>query len=110
MVFMIEAQIHHVLALREVRARHGAVTVEPRPEAQRAFNDTIQRRLERTVWASGCASWYLDEHGKNRTLWPGFTFEYWLRTRRVDERAMRFDPVRRATTELRDELRMQEAR
>ena len=106
MVFMIEAQIHHVLGLRDARARHGAATVEPRPEAQRAFNASLQRRLERTVWASGCASWYLDEHGKNRTLWPGFTFEYWLRTRNVDESAMSFEPVRRATTELLSEIRM----
>ena len=40
------------------------------------------------VWnAGGCRSWYLDEHGVNRTIWPGFTFEYWARTRRVDPRA-----------------------
>ena len=24
----------------------------------------------------GCASWYLDKHGNNTTLWPGFTFEF----------------------------------
>ena len=24
-----------------------------------------------------------DADGKNTTLWPGFTFEYWLRTRRL---------------------------
>ena len=29
----------------------------------------------------GCASWYLDANGTNRTLWPGSSFRYWLRTR-----------------------------
>ena len=42
----------------------------------------IQRRLRDTVWLSGCASWYLDAHGRNTTIWPGFTWEYRLRTRR----------------------------
>ncbi|MCB9599885.1 MAG: NAD(P)/FAD-dependent oxidoreductase [Sandaracinus sp.] len=106
MVFMIEAQIHHVLGLRAARDRKNAATVEPRPSAQHAFNVGIQKRLERTVWASGCASWYLDEHGKNRTLWPGFTFEYWWRTRRVDEEAMAFEPTRRTHADLRGEVRM----
>ena len=37
------------------------------------------------MWTSGgCASWYLDEHGRNRTLWPGYTFAFRRRTRRVD--------------------------
>ena len=43
-----------------------------------------QRRLRRAVWSEGgCDSWYLDADGVNRTLWPGFTFEYWARTRRA---------------------------
>ena len=44
----------------------------------------LQRRLRRAVWSEGgCDSWYLDAAGVNRTLWPGFTFEYWARTRRA---------------------------
>jgi len=35
------------------------------------------------VWSTGgCRSWYLDEHGVNRTLWSGMTWQYWLATRR----------------------------
>lgn len=94
MVFMIEAQIHHVLGLRDARARRGAQVVEPRPLAQRRYNTGLQARLDQTVWASGCSSWYLDANGKNATLWPGFTLEYWARTRRVDERAFVFERAR----------------
>ncbi len=28
------------------------------------------------VWSSACSSWYLGENGKNRTLWPGFSFKF----------------------------------
>jgi cyclohexanone monooxygenase len=33
--------------------------------------------MQPTVWnTGGCASWYLDEHGRNTTLWPGSTFGF----------------------------------
>jgi cation diffusion facilitator CzcD-associated flavoprotein CzcO len=77
MVYMIEAQIAYVLdALRTMRAERLAA-VEPRAEAQAAFNRQVQEQLKDTVWATGgCASWYLDDHGRNTTLWPGFTFRF----------------------------------
>jgi hypothetical protein len=59
-------------------------TVEVRPEAQAAYNAMVQRRLQGTVWMTGCKSWYLAANGRNTTLWPGFTWEYRLRTRRFD--------------------------
>ncbi|HET8643028.1 MAG TPA: NAD(P)/FAD-dependent oxidoreductase [Pseudonocardiaceae bacterium] len=78
-VFMIETQIRHVLrCLRELdRGR----TIDVRAGAERDFNHWVQSRLRGTVWQTGCKSWYLDDEGRNRTLWPGFTFTYWWRTR-----------------------------
>lgn len=76
-VYMIESQIHYVLdALTTMREREAAV-VDVRPEVQTQFNNDLQAQLEGAVWSSGgCASWYLDENGKNHTLWPGFTFKF----------------------------------
>ncbi|GAA3653554.1 NAD(P)/FAD-dependent oxidoreductase [Nonomuraea antimicrobica] len=83
-VFMIESQVRYVIECLRLLARTRARAVDVRPEAQRAFNDRLRRRLDPLVWnAGGCHSWYLDENGVNRTIWPGFTFEYWARTRRV---------------------------
>ena len=44
------------------------------------FNRDIRRSLAKTVWQSGCKSWYQTEDGKNSSLWPGSTFTYWART------------------------------
>jgi hypothetical protein len=49
-----------------------------------AYNAELQAKLPATVWGSDCASWYLDRNGRNITLWPGFTFSYRRRTRRLD--------------------------
>ena len=77
MVFMIESQIAYILdAIRSMRDQ-GLAAVEPRPDAQRRWNDDLQRRLRRTVWNNGgCSSWYLDQHGRNTTLWPRTTFTF----------------------------------
>jgi cation diffusion facilitator CzcD-associated flavoprotein CzcO len=83
-VFMIESQVQHVLSCLRILARTGAGTIEVSEAAQRRYNDALQQRLRRAVWSQGgCDSWYLDAAGVNRTLWPGFTFEYWARTRRA---------------------------
>ena len=84
-VFMIESQIAYVMdALRRLDA-HGAVACEPTTQAQAAFNVTVQRRMQGTVWTKGgCASWYLDAHGRNTTLWPGSSWTFRRATRRFD--------------------------
>ena len=83
-IFMIESQVQHVMSCLRLLARQKGKTIEVRASALRRFNDGIQRRLGQAVWSEGgCTSWYLDADGVNRALWPGFSFEYWVRTRRA---------------------------
>jgi cation diffusion facilitator CzcD-associated flavoprotein CzcO len=87
-VFMIESQIRHVLGCLKLAGPGGVVEV--REPAVRQYNDALQRRLRKAVWtAGGCTSWYLDDTGINRAIWPGFSFEYWARTRRAQRAAYR---------------------
>ncbi|CAA9534991.1 MAG: Cyclohexanone monooxygenase [uncultured Solirubrobacteraceae bacterium] len=75
MVYVIESQIRYVLESLRAMDEQGLAAIEPRPEAQAHFNRGVERRLKGTVWSrGGCASWYLDDHGRNTTLWPWFTF------------------------------------
>ena len=81
MLFMIESQLNFIAdGIATTEAAGGRFEV--RPEVAAAFNAELQRRLPKTVWGSGCSSWYLDSEGRNLTLWPGFTFEFRRRTRR----------------------------
>lgn len=86
MILMIEAQVAYILDCLRAMERHAWQTVEIRPEAQEAFNTEIQQRMQRTIWTSGCSSWYLAAGGRNTTLWPDFTFAFQRRTRRFDAR------------------------
>ncbi len=88
-VFMIEAQVHYIMKCLDRMDRDGFTSLEVRASEQRLFNERLMDRMGRMVWSSGCQSWYLDQEGRNFTIWPGFTTEYWLRTRRPDPRAFR---------------------
>jgi cation diffusion facilitator CzcD-associated flavoprotein CzcO len=84
-VYMIEAQIEHLIAALIHMRRHDASAIEPRSDAQRAFVAKVQRRMEGTVWVAGnCASWYLDSTGRNSTLWPDFSWRFRRRVARLN--------------------------
>lgn len=84
MVYMIESQIRYVAdALKQTR-KNQWLSVDVKPQVQRDFVGRVQGAMSSTVWASGCQSWYMDENGKNWSLWPGFTFAYRAATRRFN--------------------------
>ena len=84
-LLMIEAQIELTLRLLDERDERRAGAVEVREAVAEAHIATLDRRTQKTVWmAGGCDSWYLDQFGRNRTLWPGSVPEYKRRTRRPE--------------------------
>jgi len=87
MVYMIEAQIEHVLTALGTMERRGARTIEVRREAYDEYNRRLDARMQGTVWDTGCPSFYLDETGRNGVLWPDWTWRFRRLARRFDERA-----------------------
>jgi len=84
-VFMIESQSRYVVDAIKLAESRDAAALDVRQSVQDEFQRVIQDKLVRGVWTQGgCKSWYLDAKGVNRTIWPGFTWRYWLETRRVD--------------------------
>jgi cation diffusion facilitator CzcD-associated flavoprotein CzcO len=85
MVFMIESQVAYAVDAVTAMRRQGVVAVEPTEQAQQEWNEDLQTRMKRTVWSTGgCSSWYLDEHGRNVTLWPRTTYKFRQLTARFD--------------------------
>ncbi|MDG9759414.1 NAD(P)/FAD-dependent oxidoreductase [Pseudomonas sediminis] len=92
MVYMIESQITYVLGALKQLEEGQLQSLEPKREAQDAFNRKIQGTLGSTVWnTGGCMSWYLHPvSGRNCTVWPGFTWRYRMLTRHFDPPAYHF--------------------
>jgi hypothetical protein len=90
MIYMIESHVNYVASALEEMDKHDLATFEVREDTQRAYNENLQQHMKQTIWTTGgCASWYLDSHGNNTTLWPGFTFRFRQLTRKFDLAAYR---------------------
>jgi cation diffusion facilitator CzcD-associated flavoprotein CzcO len=96
-VYMIESQVAYVLDALRVMEERGLETLEVRDDVEERFNDRVQEQLDGTVWNTGCASWYLDDTGRNSTLWPDWTWRFRRRTARFDPADYRLRPASRAT-------------
>lgn len=83
-IFYIESQLRYILAYLKQLRREPDTALDLKASVQRAFNVEIQRKMQRTTWTSGCDSWYLTEDGKNTTLWPGYSWQYRVQSRRFD--------------------------
>jgi cation diffusion facilitator CzcD-associated flavoprotein CzcO len=85
-VYMLEAQARHIVGVIKLAQSKGCAVVEPTAQAQQRFLARIEKMMRGTVWvAGGCESWYLDETGRNSSIWPGFTFSYAQAASRVVE-------------------------
>jgi len=86
---MIESQIRYINRAFRYMDQTGTTNLEVLESAQQQWNRKLHIRLQETVWnRGGCKSWYIHAgSGRNTTLWPGFTWEYDLRTRRFDKAA-----------------------
>ena len=72
----MESQIDYIVrAIRTLRDRKLR-WLEVRGDAQARYNRSIQKRLAKTNWNSGCKSWYLTGDGYNATMYPGFATQY----------------------------------
>lgn len=69
LVPVAEAQAEHILAWIERWRDELFDTVAPTHRATGAYYAELRAALPRTVWASGCSSWYLDANGRPE-LWP----------------------------------------
>ncbi len=79
-VFMLESQMNYIRQCALALHQRGARYMDVKPVPMNEFNRKLQERLHKTVWDSGCTSWYVNAAGKNTANWSGFTVDYRLRT------------------------------
>lgn len=83
-VYMLESQMTYIRQAVDKLIHEPVRYLDVKPEAQATYNEGLQNRLSKSVWQSGCTSWYVNEFGRNTANWPGFTFEYRMKTAKPD--------------------------
>jgi len=92
-LYMLEGQIGYVLGAIQTLAADQLAWLDVRPDVQDAFNSWVQSASRRSVWETGCHSWYTTPSGRNTNNWPDHTFLYRYRVRRFDPAVYRVMPA-----------------
>ena len=58
-----ELEADYIVKLLQTLVRENATAIVPTAAAQQRFMEDVRASGKKTVWESGCDSWYLDEHG-----------------------------------------------
>jgi cation diffusion facilitator CzcD-associated flavoprotein CzcO len=91
-IYMLEGQIGYTLGAIQALAAGRLAWLDVRPDVQAKFNRWVQRASRKSVWETGCHSWYTTASGRNTNNWPDHTFLYRYRVRRFDPAAYRVMP------------------
>ena len=89
-VFMLEAQMGFIVRSMRFMRDKGFSSMQVRESVETAFNDKLQLKMKDTVWESGCRNWYQDVRGRNIAMWPGYSFVYWARIRKLSNADFEF--------------------
>ena len=71
---MIEAQVKFILAAIRSTGAKPQASITVAPSAHQGYNQAVQVALKKTVWNSGCSSYFIDRNGNNSTNWPWTTW------------------------------------
>lgn len=57
-VYSTEAQVNYIVKMIKAQRDYGVSSFEVKMDAEKMYNKEIQGRLQNTVWAGGCQSYY----------------------------------------------------
>lgn len=75
LVPLAEAQSRYAVRWLRHLAESGCTAIEPTPEATEVFRVRLREAMPKTLWVTGCDSWYLGPDGVP-VLWPWSTAQF----------------------------------
>ena len=68
MILMIEAQVKYMV--KAIQAVPDDKYLSVKSQAMQTYNEELQKHLAKSIWATGCTSWYKNPDGSIPTMWP----------------------------------------
>ncbi|GAB3043827.1 flavin-containing monooxygenase [Spirosoma pulveris] len=82
-IHIMESQMNYIMQyINQINQLGGTGYLDVKESVQQAYNQRLQQQFNGTVWASGCQSWYMNEAGKNTTLYPRLNTHFRRLTKR----------------------------
>eukprot|EP01111_Echinosteliopsis_oligospora_P017690 TRINITY_DN7769_c0_g1_i1.p1 TRINITY_DN7769_c0_g1~~TRINITY_DN7769_c0_g1_i1.p1 ORF type:complete len:520 (-),score=102.96 TRINITY_DN7769_c0_g1_i1:38-1597(-) len=80
-IFMIECQVNYIIEAIRTMMKQDKASIVVKPERQISFCEELDEKMQHTVFASGCGSWYQNKLGKVIAMWYGNCTTYWNMTK-----------------------------
>ncbi len=90
-IFMVECQVNYLLNCLQAKKQQRARSIEPTVNAVDQYDKQLQDKLNATIWAGDCSSWYKNAQGSIVNNWWGTATAFWKQTRRLDAKHFLFD-------------------
>ncbi|KAH7263840.1 hypothetical protein BKA59DRAFT_520955 [Fusarium tricinctum] len=75
-IMAIENSVNFALRILKPVLGSPDGVVELKKEAEKRYVDCIQDDLSKTVWSSGCQSWYIQSNSQNSREWNAMVYPY----------------------------------
>ncbi|EFR02388.1 4-hydroxyacetophenone monooxygenase [Nannizzia gypsea CBS 118893] len=75
-----ENSVNYALRILKPVLMNNATSVEVKQEAESVYVNKVQAALQKTVFHSGCRSWYVNDKGWNGTTYPWPQSYFWYRS------------------------------
>lgn len=82
-ILMIEAQANYITQCLESIEKKTKSSLEVKNKVMENYHHDIQARLKKMVWTTVEKSWYISKNGNLPNNWPGRTWEYMRKTKKV---------------------------
>ncbi|CAO3646793.1 unnamed protein product [Cunninghamella blakesleeana] len=79
-ITMAEIQVNNAIKCIK-QLKDGVKAIEPTEKAQAKFVQELKNGLKKTVWTTGCDSWYKNKEGEVFALFSGSVTEFWWKLR-----------------------------
>ena len=87
---MVECQVNYLIRLVQITEKQGYDCFEVTEKATCAFDEQLQRQLQKKVWNGYAKNWYTNQEGFITNNWCRSTLAYMWQTRRVKKSALCF--------------------
>lgn len=82
---MLEAQLKYVVEALIYIDQNNIKTFSIKESVNNEYNRWLQSKLKKAVWhLGGCQSWYQNAEGIVTTIWPDFSWMYYLLMKTFD--------------------------
>lgn len=80
----MESQFNYILSALNYMKKNSLTSVEVKRERKQEYNSFIQNKMKRTVYLSGCKSYFQTGNGTVFMIWPFTTWRFRFITRKFD--------------------------